>query len=158
MNTAFVRTIRGGTSDELRITLGSPAFELQTLLDDTSGKLFDVQESMLRARFGTLCGKRGLRSAMSKIASFLAPHAFVAWDEYARKGLNIVLERSPSYKFGNYAKYIGDMNQVLSSDIGEHVRSACADRYPTPYASKQDRFHRRVLDVSLMRLGNRDFR
>jgi hypothetical protein len=77
------RTIRRGTSDELRITLGSPTFELQALLNDTSGKLLDAREAALRAQFGTLCGKRGLRSAMSKIASFLAPHAFVAWDEYA---------------------------------------------------------------------------
>jgi hypothetical protein len=130
---------------------------LHDLLNDTSGKLLDARESALRAQFGTLGGKRGLRSAMSKIASFLAPHAFVAWDEYARKGLNMVLGRSLSYPFGNYAEYIGDMNRVLSSDIGERVRSACAGRYPTQYASERDRFHRRVLDVSLMRLGNRDF-
>jgi hypothetical protein len=151
------RTIRSGTSDKLRIMLGGPEFELQTLLSDTSGKLLDAREFALRAQFGTLSGKRGIRSAMSKIVSFLAPHAFVAWDEYARKGLNMVLGRSPSSTFANYAEYIGYLNQVLSSDIGKCVRSACADRYPTQYASKRDRFNRRVLDVSLMRLGNRDF-
>jgi len=151
------RTIRGGTSDKLRITLGNPAFELQALLNDTSGKLLDARETALRAQFGTHSGKRGLRSAMSKIASFLAPHAFVAWDKYARKGLNMASERSRSYAFGNYSEYIGDMNRVLSGHIGECVRSACADSYPTQYASKRDRFHRRVLDVFLMRLGGRTF-
>jgi hypothetical protein len=151
------RTIRAGTSDKLRDTIKDPRFELQHLLNDTSGNLLDARESALRSQFGTQDGRRGIRSAMSKIASFLAPHAFVAWDEYARKGLNIVLGRSPSYPFRNYSEYIGDMNRLLSSDIGECVRSACADQYPTQYASERDRFHRRVLDVSLMRLGNREF-
>ena len=71
---------------------------------------------------------------MSKIAAFLAPHAFIAWDEYARKGLNAVLERSLSYKFDGYADYIANMNQLLSGEVGQRVRSACCNRYPTEYA------------------------
>jgi hypothetical protein len=151
------RTIRRGTSDELRIKLGSRSFDMQGMLNDTSGKVLDARESSFRAQFWTCGGKRGFLSAISKISSFLAPHAFIAWDRYGRKGLNVALERSPSYKFENYAEYIGDMNLVLSGRIGECVRSACADRYPTQYASKCDRFHRRVLDVYLMRLGGRAF-
>jgi hypothetical protein len=151
------RTIRRGTSDKLRITLSSPAFELQALLNDTSGKLLDAGEAGLRSQFGTLSGARGLRSAMSKIAAFLAPHAFIAWDDYARKGLNMVLERSLSKKFDGYAEYITYMNRLLSGEFGERVRCACGNGYPTEYASRHDRFHRRVLDVALMRVGGRSF-
>jgi hypothetical protein len=92
---------------------------------------------------------------MSKIASFLSPHAFVAYDQFCQKGLNTVLERSPSYKCGSYREFIGDINRILSGDIGGSVRSACVGKYPSAYAAKRDRFHRRVLDVSLMRVGVR---
>jgi hypothetical protein len=137
-----------------------PEFGLQAMLSDTSGQVLDARESELRKQFGIMGNRgqaRGIPSAMSKIASFLAPHAFVAYDQFCQRGLNRVLERSPSYKCGSYREYISDINRILSGNIGARVRSACADKYPSAYAAKRDRFHRRVLDVSLMRLGDRAF-
>lgn len=74
------RTIRRSASDELRELLRSPQFQLTALLQDITGAALDQQEPSLREQFGVLQGQRGLRSALSKIAAFLAPHAFNAWD------------------------------------------------------------------------------
>src|SRR5437764_7148066 len=72
------RTIRRGASDNLRLVLGSTQFPLVAMLSDATGFLLDEQEKILRAQFGTCGGKRGLISALSKIAAFLAPHDFIA--------------------------------------------------------------------------------
>ncbi|MGA8612839.1 MAG: hypothetical protein WB760_14305 [Xanthobacteraceae bacterium] len=146
------RTIRSGTSEQLRNLLCSPQFQLTTLLDDTTGSKIDEQNSILRAQFGTHQGQRGLRSALSKIAAFLAPHAFNAWDTQARKGLKRTLQRrSPR----TYAEYLAGVNELLAGELGERVRDACIDNYPTQYAKDRDRFHRRVLDRYLMDRGGR---
>jgi hypothetical protein len=81
------RTIREGMRDRLRITLRDPSFKLQSLLSDRIGKLLDKQEAALRKRFGAHDPPRAILSALSKIAAFLAPDAFIAWDKYARAGL-----------------------------------------------------------------------
>lgn len=86
------RTVRGGTSGQLRERLRSSQFPLQELLEDTTGAILDEQDTQLRTQFGTREGQHGLRSALSKIAAFLAPHAFNAWDTYARKGLKRTLQ------------------------------------------------------------------
>ena len=81
------RTIQGGKSDELRKRLRSSTDDLQKLLDDKSGRELDTQERVLRRDFGTHGGTRGVLSAVSKIAAFLAPDTFSAWDQYARAGV-----------------------------------------------------------------------
>jgi hypothetical protein len=145
------RTIRGGTSEQLRNLLRSPQFQLTTLLEDTTGAMIDEQDSMLRGQFGTRQGQRGLRSALSKIAAFLAPHAFNAWDTHAREGL----KRARSPRIRTYAEYLAGLNQLLAGELGARIRDACIDNYPTGYAEDRDRFHRRVLDRYLMDLGGR---
>jgi hypothetical protein len=146
------RTVRGGTSDQLRELLRSSQFPLQELLEDTTGAILDEQDTRLRKQFGTREGQRGLRSALSKIAAFLAPHAFNAWDTHAREGLKGTLQlRSVQ----TYAEYCADLNQLLTGDLGERIQDACMNKYPTRYAEERDRFHRRVLDRYLMDLGGR---
>ena len=86
------RRIRCGTSEVLRRLLGSPEFQLTALLKDTTGATLDRQNDELREQFGTHKGRHGLTSALSKIAAFLAPHAFNAWDTHARKGLRRALQ------------------------------------------------------------------
>jgi hypothetical protein len=141
------RTIRRGTSNQLRELLRSPEFPLTALLEDTTGATLDEQDSSLRAQFGTREGTRGLRSALSKIAAFLAPHAFNAWDTYARWGVKRQVR--------TYAEYLAEINRLLAGELGERIRDACASNYPTLYAAKCDRFHRRVLDRYLMDVGGR---
>ncbi len=147
------RTIRKGRHDELRRLLGSPDFPLTMLLDDASGNLLDREEAALRSRFGTLFGRRSICSALSKIAALLAPQSFSAWDKYARKGANLAAGRRRSHAFSCYAEYLAEINRLLEGTVGNLVRRACSNHYPTAYAAERDRFHRRVLDVYLMRVG-----
>ena len=65
------RTIRKGKSDELRVRLIGLRSSLENVLADPSGKMLDGQEVALRGTFGTHSPPRSLRSAMSKVASFL---------------------------------------------------------------------------------------
>jgi hypothetical protein len=125
---------------------------LTELLQDTTGAALDEEELKLRKRFGTREGQRGLRSALSKIVTFLAPHAFNAWDSYARKGLK---SQTRSLKIRTYADYLTQINQLLGGELGECIRKVCIDNYPTPYSEEQGRFRRRVLDRYLMDLGGR---
>jgi len=149
------RTIRKGRHDEFRMRLRDPKFPLVVLLDDASGSMLDRQEGLLREEFGTYDGGHGLRSVLSKVASFLAPHTFVAFDKYALKGLNVTLGRPRSRRFDSYTEYLSDLNLLLDGEVGKQVRDICRNRYPTQYASQRDRFHRRVVDVYLMRVGGR---
>jgi hypothetical protein len=148
------RTIRRGTSGKLRELLRSSQFPLQELLEDPSGAILDEQDARLRAQFGTREGQHGLRSALSEIAAFLAPHVFNAWDSYARKGLKRTLQRR-SVQIRTYADCCADLKRLLAGELGERIRDACVDNYPTRYAEEGDRFHRRVLDRYLMDLGGR---
>jgi hypothetical protein len=116
------RTIRGGTSGELRELLRSSQFPLQELLEDPTGATLDEQNTRLSTQFGTRDGQRGVRSALSKIAAFLAPHAFNAWDSYARKGLKRTLRRS--VQVGTYERYCEELNRLLSGELGARIRDA----------------------------------
>jgi hypothetical protein len=121
-------------------------------LEDTTGNALDRLESALRVHFGTRGGKRGVISALSKIATFVRPDRFTAWDEYARTGLNIALGHPQSRSFSNYAHYIGDFNAVWSGPIGEKIRSI-TERVAESPVEKDLRFRRRVLDKYLMKVG-----
>ena len=146
------RTIRCGTSDDLRRLLRSPQFLLTELLQDTTGAALDEEDFKLRKLFGTREGQRGLRSALSKIVAFLAPHAFNAWDTYALKGLAV---QTCPLKIRTYTEYLTQINQLLGGGLGDCIREVCIDNYPTSYSEEQGRFHRRVLDRYLMDLGGR---
>lgn len=152
-NYAVRRTIRKGTSEALRERLRDTSW--CDAVHDETGKAIDRQERLLRLEFGTCGGQRGLISALSKMASLMRPHAFNAWDRYARAGVNVALGRPQGQPFGSYADFLLDVNRLLADELGDRVRAFCANHYPTPYAAAADRFSRRVLDVHLMRLGGR---
>lgn len=149
------RTIRAGCSDKLRQLLCSQDFPLNALLSDETGRILDRKETALKQQYGSK--GQSLISAISKVAAFLAPHTFVAWDKYARRGVNLSLRRARSNIFRSYAEYLEDINRLMRSEIGEQVSVICAGKYPTAYSSELGRFHRRVLDVYLMRIGGRNF-
>lgn len=152
-NYSVRRTIRKGASEALREQLREPAW--CRAVEDVSGADIDAQEQVLRSTFGTRDGQRGLISALSKVASLLVPDAFNAWDRFARAGVNRAFGRPRSPAFGSYAAYLHDVNQLLAGELGDAVRALCAGRYPTAMAAVGEPFHRRVLDVHLMRLGGR---
>jgi hypothetical protein len=145
------RTIRAGTRDEFLKRLRASQFELTKILSDETGRTLDEREKELRKEFGA--AGRSLISALSKIATFLAPHSFSPWDRFARRGTNKELRRRESSKFNSYAQYLTCVNQLLTGCLGGKLKDACVGAYPSPFASEHDRFHRRVLDVYLMMQG-----
>jgi hypothetical protein len=149
------RTIRAGTSNEFRKALSSGGTRLAYKLSDSSGKAIDEMEEMLRCDFGTQGGRRGMRSVISKIAAFLAPANFIAWDKFARKGIIVLRGRRATHAYQTYAEYLDDVNHVLNYEMKDALISACKGNYPTQYSSENNRFQRRVLDVYLMRVGGR---
>jgi hypothetical protein len=46
------------------------------------------------------------RSFLSKLAAFYRPAHFVAWDQYARRGVSILLKRPTVRSYGSYAEYL----------------------------------------------------
>ena len=149
------RTIRAGTSDDFRKALSSVDLGLAGKLSDSSGKGIDELEELLRWDFGTRDGERGMRSAISKIAAFLVPANFIAWDKFARKGTIRVRGRRLTHTYETYAEYLSDVNFLLNGEMKDALISACQGNYPTQYSSENNRFQRRVLDVYLMRIGDR---
>ena len=82
------RTIRAGTQNDFRLAMRE---NISSVINDDSGKGLDEIESQLRSKFGTHGGTRRMLSVFSKVAAFIRPERFVAWDQYARKGINISL-------------------------------------------------------------------
>ena len=122
-------------------------------LHDKTGAALDREEAELRLRFGVQKGRRRVRSAVSKVAAFLAPHDFIAYDTFALKGLGKLIGVSAVKNF-SYSEYLTTINKLFAGPLGLRIREVCT-RYPTNYASMKDRFHRRVLDTYLMRIGGR---
>ncbi|HET9146543.1 MAG TPA: hypothetical protein VFN77_00705 [Acetobacteraceae bacterium] len=152
---ALFRTIRANKNNELREVLKSDSFGISEMLSDETARLFDMKETCLRQKFGTHDGNRAIISALSKVSAFLAPHAFTAWDKYARRGVDAA--NGTSHNFRIYSDYLDEINSLLHGNLGKKVREACIGNYPTEYSKQNNRFDRRVLDVYLMRLGGRVF-
>lgn len=146
------RTIRKGTCPALQRFLHDSAQLRVALQDDSGRKLDEFEREELRDKFGTRGGTRSLISVVSKIATFLRPERFVAWDQYARRGLNTVLKRSASARFVSYDQYLADFDRVWNSSRGDEVRVLTLSSLKQPFAA-EPRFQRRVLDVYLMMKG-----
>jgi len=148
------RTIRRGTQNQLRLALRGRDF-VEVLRDDTGGK-FDKFEKEMRVRFGTGNG-RGIVSALSKVAAFIKPERFVAWDSYAKRGANIVQGRGVSSQFRAYADYLADFDSIWNGPTGQQIRDYVAAHSAEQALETEPRFLRRVLDVCLMICGGRTF-
>ena len=149
------RTVCGGKHDEFRQRLAKSEWAFQ---DDT-GQDLDKLEAKLRSVFGTRRrrphkGRKHIISVLSKVAAFLRPERFVAYDQYARKGLNIVQGRAASYKFNGYADYLAMFDKAWHGLPGREIRDYVKKRGESKVENEQ-RFQRRVLDVYLMRRGGR---
>lgn len=150
-NWRVARTIRRGHHDELRRFLAdSPRFA--AAVEDDTGRKLDQLEANLRLRFGTYDGTRPMISVFSKVASFLKPAVFVAWDQHAKRGLNRALGRSASAHFDSYSQYLADFNTVWDGSLGNEIREATERAIGEPLG-REPRFQRRVLDLYLMTMG-----
>lgn len=158
------RTIERGKREAFRDWCRSQNSSLRLLLEDQTGMQLENQLVELTKKFGARIKKpehkrfdipRTPRSLLSKIASFLAPGNFIAWDNYACKGVKIEMRPTKRKAFPDYVAYRADVETLMSGRLGDQVRAACAGEYPSPHAAVGDRFHLRVLDVYLMRRGGR---
>jgi hypothetical protein len=145
------RTIRKGTRDEFRCLLRDSRDFEEAIGDDTGRKLANLEEN-LRSRFATGDGTRGIISALSKLAAFVRPERFVAWDQYARRGVNMVLGRPINTPFDRYVEYLADFESVWKGSPGERIREMTRQAPRQPLEA-EPRFQRRVLDLYLLTKG-----
>lgn len=156
------RTIRKGTHEEFRCLLRD-SDEFRDALEDRSGNKLASLEKSLRPKFGAeritaASGKKvisSLISALSKVATFVRPETFVAWDKWARRGLNAVLGYRTGREFDTYADYLADFETVWTGDVGQRVRELTNQAAMNP-TEREPRFQRRVLDLYLMTKGGHD--
>jgi len=153
------RTVRKGEHDKLRAELCKSA-RFQKALQDDSGRALERLEHDLRPRFGSNDKKgspRRIVSVLSKVAAFVRPERFVAWDRFARKGLNIVRSWSPPSPFNSYSEYLVAFDTVWKGLPGKQIRAYVARKGVENTVDREPRFLRRVLDMYLMKCGGRSF-
>ncbi len=148
------RNIWAGKHDEFRIELVKSSQFKEAIQDDT-GLALDRLEQNLRPRFGSKKGKNQIVSILSKVAAFVRPERFVAWDRFAKKGLNIVLGRGASSAFKTYSDYLAAFDSVWEGQPGKQIRDYVAKKGARNAVVRDPRFLRRVLDVYLMKCGGR---
>ncbi len=149
---AVARTIRHGTQDRLRRLLVT---KLPAVVRDNTGRALDKLEAELRPQFGTHNPPRSILSVLSKVTAFARPERFVAWDRFGRKGLNIVLGRGVSTPFQTYADYLEAFDSVWDGPVGKQIEDSSI-KSSRIGVERQLRFLRRVLDVFLMKCGDRE--
>jgi hypothetical protein len=150
------RTIRAGTHDDFRRKLVESR-KFANAIRDRSGRGLDELERQLRSRFGTHDPPRRMISVISKVAAFVKPDQFVAWDQYAKKGVNILLGRKASFSFECYSDYLAAFNAVWDGEHGRSIREYAARKARRKSNESERRFLRRVLDVYAMKRGGRLF-
>jgi len=148
------RTVLKGKHDEFRRELqGSPEFE--EAVRETTGQALDRLEGDLRPHFGSKEGKNRLISVLSKVAAFVRPERFVAWDQFAKKGLNVVRGHGASSPFGTYSEYLAAFDCAWEDQPGKQIKDCVARKGAYRAVEHEPRFQRRVLDVYLMECGGR---
>jgi hypothetical protein len=151
------RTIRQGTHDKFRGTLkDSPQFE--KAIHENTGRALDKLESELRPDFGTHEPPRRMISVLSKVAAFVRPERFVAWDKYAKKGVKIVLGSHASFPFNAYAEYLAAFDEVWNGQAGQQIKDYLRRVGANDAVESKPCFIRRVLDVYLMKCGGRELK
>ena len=148
------RTIRSGRHQKFRRKLRDSQRFVKAIQDDT-GESLDLFADKLRADFGTRDGKNRVISALSKVAAFVRPERFVAWDAYAKRGVNKALGRAANSRFEGYAQYLSDFGTLWDGTHGQEIRNYVTRNGAFSAVEAEPRFLRRALDVCLMKLGGR---
>ena len=146
------RSIRAGMRDALREKLRHSDYPMNALLNDCAGNELDRQERLLRPMFGTNgTAATSMRAPLSKVAAMLAPHRFYPWDRHVHATLEV--SAPSSGPLSSYAAYSAGMNRLFLQGVKRRIEKLCQKRYPSAYAAANDRFHRKVLYVFLLRLS-----
>jgi hypothetical protein len=147
------RTIRKGAQNDFRVELCEPPFS-EAMRDD-SGQALGEFEANLRTRFGTHGGRNRMISVLSKVAAFVRPERFAAWDNYAKRGVNLTQGRPASFQFATYADYLAEFDYIWNGPIGQEIKDYAMSEGARGLET-EPRFLRRVLDVRLMICGGRE--
>jgi len=149
-NYSLLHGVQGTLRDELRQRLHlNPDFD--HAVDAIDGSGIDVLARELRAEFQLKCPRFGFqRSFLSKLAAFARPDVFVAWDEFARKGVARCTGRR---RDASYAEYLTSVNGIWD-DVKPRILNFLSDKN-VPTQRHDTAFPRRVLDVCLMLYGGR---
>jgi len=145
------RTLRSGVHEKFRETLRTSEEFLRALNDD-SGQMLEELEHELRPEFGTRGGTKRIISVVSKVATFIRPERFVAWDTFARRGMNRILGRGSYSQFSDYPHYLRSFDIVWNGDLGREIRAYVTHNAIQPI-EREPRFQRRVLDLYHMESG-----
>jgi hypothetical protein len=146
------RSIRAGTRDMLRKKLAHSDYPMAALLADYTGEELDRQERLLRPMFGTNgTAASSLRAPLSKLAAMLSPHCLYPWDRHVHAVLEALATSSAS--ISSYAAYSAKMNQLFVQGVRDRIECLSQKHYPSAYAAENDRFHKRVMYMFLLRLS-----
>jgi hypothetical protein len=148
------RTIKENKQDEFRKYLKRV---IAPIVGDHSGRKLDDFECKSRSRFGSRGSKGKMLSVFSKVATFVRPEVFFAWDRYARAGLKIGLSPRSSGEFDSYEAYLESVNDLWKSAGERLIRSHFKRTEFNPPSRTSPALMRRVFDVALMRLGGRKY-
>lgn len=142
---SVARNISKGKHEKFRRVLLKSSL-LKSALKDGSGIKLEKLNEDLSKEFSSHKSERGLTSVLSKIAAFLNPDLFVAFDQYAKKGINRTL--------GIYPGYLAALNLALGSGVGDEILKEI-NKMKLKGVLRKTRFTRRVLDGYLMELGRK---
>ncbi|MDP3196048.1 hypothetical protein [Tabrizicola sp.] len=137
--------LRGVTRAE-RLRLRRVIIEIGLIKDCSSGSDVDKLVEALVQR-----GFRREVSLVSKLAAFYKPEKFIAFDQFARRGLKQVL-RLQELPYP-YSEYLSHVEALCLSDYGREISEYLQSRH-IPANNKQA-FYLRVVDVFLMLRGDR---
>lgn len=152
------RTIRAGTHERFRGTLAAESGSFFGAIQDGTGRAIDKLDEGLRIDYGTLnrWGRvNRITSALSKVAAFVRPERFIAWDKYGKAGVNRILGHDANFR--TYQDYLAKCDDTWRGEAGDRIRAYLTSNGARDRLVGDLRFQRRVLDVYLMKQGGREF-
>jgi len=93
-------------------------------------------------------------SLFSKLAAFARPESFIAWDQFARRGVATLAGGPTNGKYRDYSSYLADVDLLWSNGAGDSIKAFLSGK-TLPTARSDDAFPRRILDCYLMITGGR---
>ncbi len=165
------RTIKGDSKEAVRKYLD--ANFRQSLTNSDSGEVVDEAAIFIqRQRWSSAQRKDGAasvpRSLVSKVGFILSPLKIVPYDSFARGGLNVLRGTKKNRGKGHlkgtsYAEYLKafdvefqDLQPVIRSELEKPWSTELFQRLRCPASvAKSEKFHRKVFDNYLMRIGGR---
>ena len=124
---------------------------LNKAIQSADGTGIDDLANHLRQEFPSLGGRQ--ISFVSKLAVFARPGVFIAWDQYARKGVAKLTGGRRDGNYPSYCDYLKAVDTLWNGDLGRTIWAYIAKK-PIP-TRQRVAFALRVFDIYLMIQGGR---